>query len=954
MPNTNKRTIDLPFFELCNQAPIASLSLSSMTTVQDGTGRYIYYLSSSTFYRYDTQADTWQQLATPSVAPVTLLNLKYTNDRGFHGRILSATASSVVIPSLRGNIFNGQQIKILSGTGKGQVKTLTFTGESILDSGVITATTANYLQDGLKKWVTNQWAGYIVGITFGTDATQYKKILYNDINTLYVADANLQPNDSWSNQSYVAVTPFSLPVATAGVQSHYVIMSSSYTLDSNWTIPPDNTSFFTLLSGGIYLLSAAAATPFYTFQYYDIIHDSWQVKTVPQLLESVAFGTDSAITITDKQGGTPYSVNTGAISATIRTLSDAGSALSFDKYANHRIFITGGMGMGQNRRIVGNTATVFTVEKNWDTNPDATSTYEIWSDTDRVYVGGNALARVFAYSPEGDYWMQGQAFDDGVIASSGIHSVLNGWRPISVLSGTRIAAGIVAINSVPTVGGTLYSIGDILTCAVGGAGAQIIVTSIAPGGIVTGLQLLNSGTTTGYTASTGNALTGGTGSGCTLSITSIGATANIATSTNNFYKVGQAVTFSGCNDVNWNASYTILGVSSLTVFSVACPNAAATMVATATQSTTTVYDPSKNWVTNEHVGRLVHLMVAGVAPTSQVRWVTANTSNTLTVATIVAGVAGSKYVIYDSKVFGIDDQRKEDGMKAYGYGSVGGSTTTLVDLTKNWVPNQWAGYLFKIEAGTGYGSGRISIVSNTANTLTFATQAFTPDVTSKYEIADSWGLITTGGSAAALNITEATTKNWAVNQWAGKRVRYTAGTNIGIEGAIASNTLNSITTAVAYTTDTTTAYAILSIPVRGSGIELLWAHGATDGNKGRFMYLPRGGGSNTFDKFDITTGRWTFGLYFYPQNEGFTTGSSFCYDGANVIYMSRSAANVPIRVFGFDVTSQQIIPGFTTTWLQGTVNVGNFMEIVKSSPDNYKYLYTLQNTGTLLSRALVS
>ena len=39
--------------------------------------------------------------------------------------------------------------------------------------------------------------------------------------------------------------------------------------------------------------------------------------------------------------------------------------------------------MGQSRRITANTATTFTVDRNWDTTPNTTSVYKIayrWSD----------------------------------------------------------------------------------------------------------------------------------------------------------------------------------------------------------------------------------------------------------------------------------------------------------------------------------------------------------------------------------------------------------------------------------------------------------------------------------------------------------------------------------------------------------------------------------------------
>lgn len=943
--NNNKKMIDLPFFELCNQAPTVSSALSAMTTDETGTSPFIYYLTGSTFYRYDTRGDAWQQLATPNVTPVTALALRMTKRRGFHGRVLSATSTSVNLPSLRGAVLNGESLSILSGTGQGQTRTLTYLGETVHDAGVITATTTSSLGNGLKKWKINQWAGYTVGITFGTDATQYKKILYNDATTLYVADANLQPHDPWNNQIFVAAAPYALPVTTAGAQAHYQIMSASYSVPA-WDVVPDYTSYMTVLTGGIYLVSSAAGAPWFTFQYYDIAHDSWQTKTVPQGLIGAALGTDFSIERTGKPGSA-LATNLGTVSGGSRTLTDSGQSLTANRFANHRLVVTGGTGAGQDRRIVANTATVFTVARPWDTAPDNTSTFEVWPDFDRVFLAGNGSAAMYAYSPGGDYWMQGASFDDGI--TTNIAAKMEGWVPVGVTTGIYIAAGVRAVNSVPTAGGSGYVIGDVLTCAVGGAGAQVQVTSIAPGGVVTGLELYHAGTTTGYTTGTGKATTGGTGTGCTIEITTVGATALITTATANWFKRGHKVTFSGCTAAAWNAEHTIIGVNSTTTFSVAV-TATASMAATATQSTTTIVDPSKNWTVNEHVGRIVHLMVAGTAPTSQVRWITANTATTLTVATITAGVNGtSKYVIYDAKAFGVDDQRKESDQKAYGF-ATGGSTTTLVDATKNWVPNQWAGYLFKIEAGTGFASGRISIISNTETTLTFATQSFSPDATTYYEIADTWGLMSAGSTTT---LTEATGKNWATNQWAGKRVRITAGTAAGQEAIVASNTGTVLTTGTITSPDATSVYSILSIPPRGTGIELVWAFNSSDpAKKGRYMYLPRGGGSNTLDIYDITTGKWNFGRFIAPQAELFTTGSSYAYDGADTLYLSRSVANQPIRIMAYDIKTDKVRGAFQTAIIQGTAHIGNAMEIV-TSPDGLSYLFILQNTGTILVRALI-
>ncbi len=943
--NNLKKIVHVPVWELANQAPTPTQAISCLTTSEDGTNRYVYYLTGTTFYRYDTQADSWQQLATPNVAAVTGSSMRYTNYRGYHGRVLSASGTSIQIAGLRGKIFDGQTIEIQRGTGQGQTRTLTWTSETIHDAGVITATTVNNLADSTKKWKFNQWSGYLVGITFGTDATQYKKILYNDATTLYIADANLLPHDPWNNQSFVASAPYALPVVTAGSQAHYEIVSSTFSVPA-WTTTPDYTSFYNIQSGGIYLLSSAAAAPFFTLQYYDVAHDSWTSKTVPQSLIGAALGTDFSIERLFK--GTAYFSSTATAGGTY-TMTDSALTMVPDRYANYRIMITGGTGAGQTRRIVCNTSTVFTVGRAWETNPDATSVYSVFNDFDKILMTGGGASAMYAYNPRYDYWHQGESYDSGV--TSNITVKMNGWEALGVTTGARIAAGVTAVNAVPTAGGTNYLVGDILTCSVGGTGAQVIVTSISPGGIVTGIELVHSGTATGFTTGTGKATTGGTGTGCTIEITTVGVTILVTTATAHWFKTGDSVTIAGCTESAYNAAHTVLGVNSTTSFSVT--NAAtANMVASNSQSTTLIVDPSAAWVTNQHVGKLVHLTVAGVAPTSQIRWITANTATTLTVATIVAGVNGtSKYSIYDSKVYGVDNQFKPQAQRGYGHAS-GGSATTLADSSKNWIVNQWAGYKLRIEAGTGYAvNGIITITSNTATTLTYASAGFTPDATTHYEIADTWGLVTTGGTTVP--VTEASTKNWVTNQWAGKRIRITGGTALGQEGAVTSNTATALTTAALTLTDATSTYAILGIPVRGSGIELVHAWGTSDtANKGKYIFSPRGTASNTFDIFDVTTSRWTYGYFITPQSELPTTGSYYCYDGLDTIYFTKTSTGVNPRLFAFNVVTNTVSGGGQLSDTDLAATIGNRMEIVTTT-DGLDYLYFLQNTGTKMYRALV-
>lgn len=944
--NNLKKQVHAPIWELVNQAPTASQAISCMTTSESGTDRYVYYLTGTTFYRYDSNADSFQQLATPNVAAVTGSSMRYSAYRGYHGRVLSATSTTIQIAGLRGKTFDGKTLEIQRGTGAGQTKALTWVSETTHDAGVITATTTLNIADSTKRWKFNQWAGYLVGITFGTDATQYKKILYNDATTLYIADANLLPHDPWNNQAFVASAPYALPVTTAGSQSHYEIISSTYSVTS-WATTPDYTSYFNIQSGGIYLLSSAVAAPFFTLQYYDIAHDSWTSKTVPQSLIGAALGTDFSIE-RHPRGSTAYIASTATAGGNF-TLTDSTQTMTPDRYANYRVLITAGTGAGQTRRIVCNTATVFNVSRAWDTNPDNTSVYSIWNDYDKLLLAGGAAAAMFGYNPRYDYWHQGESYDSGVTSNMTVK--MNGWEAIGITTGARIAAGVTAVNATPTAGGTNYLVGDILTCSVGGTGAQVIVTSISPGGIVTGIELVHSGTVTGFTTGTGKATTGGTGSGATIEITSVGVTILVTTATAHWFKTGDSVTLAGATESAYNAAHTILGVNSTTSFSIT--NAAtASMVATASQSTTLIVDPTANWVTNQHVGKLVHLMVAGATPTSQIRWITANTATTLTVATIVAGVNGtSKYAIYDSKIYGVDNQYKPQTQRGYGHAS-SGSATTLVDSSKSWITNQWAGYKLRIEAGTGYTTnGIITITSNTATTLTYPSAGFTPDATTHYEIHDSWGLITTGGTTTP--VTEASTKNWTVNQWAGKRFRISGGTALGQEGAVTSNTATAITSAALTLTDATSTYAILGVPARGAGFELVHVWGTSDATiKGKYILSPRGSLSNTADLFDVTTSRWTYGYFFSPQAELPTTGSYYAYDGVDTIYFTKTATGVNPRIFAYNIVTNSISGGGQISDTDLAATIGNRMEVVQTV-DGLKYMYWLQNTGTKMFRALM-
>lgn len=85
-----------------------------------------------------------------------------------------------------------------------------------------------------------------------------------------------------------------------------------------------------------------------------------------------------AMTTQDTGTATSGAAYTGGASAhTKATLTNTAKAYTVNAHVNRLLVITGGTGVGQERFIYSNTATILTIVGDWDTVPDATSTYAI-------------------------------------------------------------------------------------------------------------------------------------------------------------------------------------------------------------------------------------------------------------------------------------------------------------------------------------------------------------------------------------------------------------------------------------------------------------------------------------------------------------------------------------------------------------------------------------------------
>jgi len=604
--------------------------------------------------------------------------------------------------------------------------------------------------------------------------------------------------------------------------------------------------------------------------------------------------------------------------------------------------ITSGTAIGQRRRIVGNTATTLTVERNFEVTPGATDTYFIFGDTDRIYMVGNAQGAMLGYQIDKDLWMTGDTFDAGIARPGAVSQNIANvpiQEPVGIVSIVYAAVGIASI--VFNTGGSGYVFGDIGTiCTIANStGGKAMITGVAAGA-VTSVILIASGSAA---TSGSQTITGGTGTAATVTVTT-GKTGLLTTTISHNYVLGQSVTISGAaTDATWNGNFTIIGVDSNTTFSIANASGTASPTFTAA-STTTLLDVTRAWTTNEHTGRLVVVYdTTGTAPSNTyITRISSNTATTLTFTAITSGpVQGlARYQIMDICPFGREEIYKIPAQGATGYATAGGATT-LTDSTKAWLPNQWTNYKVRVIAGTGLGN-ESAITSNTATALTVASWGVaTPDTTSKYQIMDSFGLVTTG---AAGSLTD-TTKNWVTNSLIGKRIKITGGLTAGGQGqevAITANTATTITCAGPTTVTNQTTYSIISPPQKGANCGLHWLFGTTKLQKGKYLISPNGAAgfpiSSVMNLYNINTRTWDVPYTYTPQTEALTLGTMYAYDAVDRIYINVANSS---RVIYLDLTTNTVQGSSTVPFGHGAALSGNRMEIVKAS-DLSPYLYIMR------------
>jgi len=712
--NTLAKQVDLPVWEWCRFAPAVSSAVSSTCSadnpdfLQTEHGRYVYYLISSTqFVRYDTWTDMYQFLTPPPLAPFNFSAMKLAGAYGPEGKVIAAGSSTVTVPAIFMEAMLDYDIVIISGTGAGQRRKIVNVAEPVVHDSGIAVATSNVLgnitlQDTVKTWTFNQWAGYNLRITANAGVGQYRQILSNTTNNIIMGDST-QMNMRLNNPATFS------PVigATAGSQSTYAIESQVVTVDSPWAVTPDTTSVFRIQSGMIMLTTANLATataPFYTIQLYDILRDTWYI--LPAMTNILTAGaTDMSLERMSENAS--IWANGKATGGTTTTLIDASmgvdrKAWDTNKWAGYWVHFYSGTGEGQIRQISSNTGTTLT----WlttGTAPTATTRYHIVGfDAGTATSGGASTLTDSTKSWGVNRWAN---YAVRILAGAGAGQVL----PIASNTATALTVvGAWATNPDSTSVYAIQGDPDKSYLFTGGIAATPIINFSSQ--VQTFGRQLDWGIARSASA--------GVAGYQPISITTLAnatTTATVTTAHIHQFRVGELVTVRGATDANFNVTnVAITTVPSATTFTYTMAGTPAATTIPGTQTTTTLTDASKSWATNEHAGRLVYMYTgavtaAGGSTAGQVVRINNNSATTLTfvnaVTTSVNGI--SRYVICSTSAIGATDS----GV------ATGGIATTVIDTTKNWVANIHAGKRCRITSTTG-GPIEVAIASNTNNTLT--------------------------------------------------------------------------------------------------------------------------------------------------------------------------------------------------------------------------------------------
>jgi hypothetical protein len=954
-------------FLSCRPLPVAANATSAFASHTDS--EFIYYMNGANFYHYNAYVDSWEQLASPLNAGTTLVAMSAHPKMGYYSTVIESTSNQVKLAGLDGYSLIGKKIRIVSGKGAGQTRTITAATEPIIISKM---TNVNYTffdlgsntSANLMQWVTEKggYTGYQIRIFYNTLAQSYVRPVFSRTKSYreFVVNSNAWPGETPWRGAAAPSLPGQGNVATS---SQFTIEYNLITVDSNWNIIPDSSSGFIIESEGVMLITSNASAPFYVRQYYTVLGNFWyQMEWIPGRF-TAALGTDVSITnITPLESPTLSGTLT---SASNKILQDSSLNLDINKYLNYRIKIIAGTGAGQEGVIIGNSNNKFYLQNKLSITPDSTSTYSISLDDQKLFLHGNGTSSFFEADFDSQFLGQNPLVDWGHSISTAIVGDYGNYAQASS-GGVGTASSSISTFSISNPGAG-YHAGDFLT-VLGGVNSIFRITTVGNSGEVLSIKMMYPGVNItggiGIKSTTVGGVLSSNGTGCTieiLSVTSNGLTITLDTTAPNTLDLDITKKYTLVNSSGASISDVSIYINSQFGTTVITDKGAGSFTNGTAASSTSIFDITKNWDTNEHTGRLLFVRPVNSQSSTFLGLITSNTSKSLTFSGggTVTSDTKAKYFITEKWAYAsLNALVSDQSSGAYGTGTYGvatdGSNTTLIDTSKNWPINHWArtnssggttsARKIRIISGTGAGN-EILIVSNTSNTLTFASQSFSIDNTSIYIIMENFGIATAGSTTTMSDNSQC----WPVSYLKGYRVKFLYGTSAGNEYTITDNTTSTVTFATGTAPDTTTGYVILAPANRGSGVGSIHTYGSSNTELRKYIYLFRGGATPEIGRYDLTTK--TYNTVFntsYP--ESFSTGSMYAYDGQDAIYITKDATG---KIFKYNILTNIITNIGVVPYGMSTATIGNRMA-VKYAEDGTKYLFIARHSGQEMWRLKLS
>ncbi len=925
--------VDQPVWEWMRYSPYttaAAACVYNFPAAATGSrfNRYTFHTSATSMFLYDTYSDSWTTLGglLPN-SPASTVNGSWDLSQGHYGNFIAGTSgtSTATGAFINESAVVGLKIKVISGLGRGQERTITACAqpenlEYLTPTATYTntATGVTLITDNTKKWRVNQWRGYQVRAYLGTSQQYFvRRVLYNNNDTLYFANAEWHVIDPQQAYNHV-YDGNSLAVGTA---TRCVIQQSTITVDSPWTTNLDKSSKFEISIGSLVSIQNISTNALFLAYRYDPLYANWfplhsQTGVLPTYL---ALTTLQYEPISSEL--TPLFITGSLTSGSSRSAVDATQNWGINQWRNYR-FVNKTNGI--ERLITSNTSTTLQFAANLDIAPSGSNQYQIIVDDDKSYINGGNFATVGQFSNLNNSIYPSQRLDEGVanIASVRYSSSYSFQIPISAITRTGNVATVTTITGHP------FETGDAIT------------------------------------------ITGATGADALI------------------YNGDFIVTSS------YPLSTTLTSTSQPTSFTYAMGSTPSANAVLNTHTTTLLFDTSKNWVANEHVGNIVQVWSSSpTAPTTNYSRITANTSQSLTLATaqasattLTGNTAVWGYNILSPQAFGasygLDTGITTGTSSFYLTGSITNGSN-LVFLSASGAGNQ----LPLIQAipigapitGSGITAGTFYRSYETSSNGLFITASISQNATTTtanillpVELSSSRGFGTaTGGTSTTL---VDGTKSWPTNFWVGSQIRFLAGTGVGQETTISSNTSNTITFSTTNTSggttatpDTTTVYSILPIGRRNTtsttsgagGADMKWVYGRESGSNltptsslGKYIYMFEANSTLRFAKYNIATMMYEYPFippWHHATGFNLTDGTNITYDGKNRIYIQPNTS----AQFVYIDTDRDIMENASTLPAGNSTARQSQRMILKTSEDGLDYLYYLRSNDTPHFRTLI-